>query len=137
MTKRIFRSILAVSLAVLLASLVLIVGVLHGYFQDRVADELESLAEYIAHGVEETGADYLSEDLPNSYRVTWVDTDGTVLFDNQEDPARMENHGQREEIREGADMLGWTLEELMEKTILAMRSCEAQVNEEMKAYEQG
>ena len=41
MTKRIFRSILAVSLAVLLASLVLIVGVLHGYFQDRVADELE------------------------------------------------------------------------------------------------
>lgn len=38
-------------------------------------------------------------------------------------------------IREGADMLGWTLEELMEKTILAMRSCEAQVNEEMKAYE--
>ena len=100
MTKRIFRSILAVSLAVLLASLVLIVGVLHGYFQDRVADELESLAEYIAHGVEETGADYLSEDLPGSYRVTWVDADGAVLFDNREDPAKMENHAQREEIRE-------------------------------------
>ena len=31
----------------------------------------------------------------------------------------------RDVIREGADMLGWTLEELMEKTILAMRSCEA------------
>ena len=43
----------------------------------------------------------------------------------------------RDVIREGADMLGWTLEELMEKTILAMRSCEAQVNEEMKAYDQG
>ena len=55
MTKRIFRSILGVSLAVLLASLVLIVGVLHGYFQDRVSGELESLAEYIAHGVEENG----------------------------------------------------------------------------------
>ena len=41
----------------------------------------------------------------------------------------------RDVIREGADMLGWTMEELMEKTILAMRSCEAQVNEEMKAYE--
>ena len=36
MTKRIFRSIMAVSLSVLLASLVLIVGVLYGYFQDRV-----------------------------------------------------------------------------------------------------
>ena len=64
MTKRIFRSILGVSLAVLLASLVLIVGVLHGYFQDRVSGELESLAEYIAHGVEENGTDYLTEDLP-------------------------------------------------------------------------
>ena len=41
----------------------------------------------------------------------------------------------RDVIREGADRLGWTLEELMEKTILAMSSCEAQVNEEMKAYE--
>ena len=48
MTKRIFRSILGVSLAVLLASLVLIVGVLHGYFQDRVSGELESLAEYLS-----------------------------------------------------------------------------------------
>ena len=71
MTKRIFRSILGVSLAVLLASLVLIVGVLHGYFQDRVSGELESLAEYIAHGVEENGTDYLTEDLPGSYRITW------------------------------------------------------------------
>ncbi len=37
----------------------------------------------------------------------------------------------RDVIRDGAEMLGWTLEELMEKTILAMRSCEAGVNEEM------
>ena len=100
MTKRIFRSILGVSLVVLLASLVLIVGVLHGYFQDRVAHELENLTEYIAHGVEETGADYLTEDLPDSYRVTWVDQDGTVLFDSQEDPDELENHADREEIRE-------------------------------------
>ncbi len=33
----------------------------------------------------------------------------------------------REVIQKGADMLGWPLEELMEKTILAMRSCEAEV----------
>jgi hypothetical protein len=35
-------------------------------------------------------------------------------------------------IKEGAERLGWTLEELMEKTILAMRSCEASVNAEME-----
>ena len=33
----------------------------------------------------------------------------------------------RDVIREGADRLGWTLDELMEKTILAMRSCEESV----------
>ena len=35
-------------------------------------------------------------------------------------------------IRQGAERLGWTIEELMEKTILAMRSCEETVNEEWK-----
>lgn len=41
----------------------------------------------------------------------------------------------RDVIRQGADMLGWPLEELMEKTILAMRSCEERINEEMREIE--
>ena len=39
----------------------------------------------------------------------------------------------REVIKQGADMLGWTLDEVLDKTILAMRSCEASVNEELAA----
>ena len=38
----------------------------------------------------------------------------------------------RDTIKEGAELLGWTLDELMEKTILAMRSCEEAVNQEME-----
>ena len=38
----------------------------------------------------------------------------------------------RDTIKQGAERLGWTLDELMEKTILAMRSCEAAVNAEME-----
>ena len=38
----------------------------------------------------------------------------------------------RDVIRQGAERLGWTLDELMEKTILAMRSCEESVNQEME-----
>jgi predicted hydrolase (HD superfamily) len=37
----------------------------------------------------------------------------------------------RDIIQTGADMLGWSLDELLEKTILAMRSCEKSVQEEM------
>ena len=89
MTKRIFRSILAVSLAVLLASSLLIVGVLHGYFQDSVLADLTIRTAYIAHGIENEGIVYLEEDLPGGCRITLVDTDGTVLYDNREDPAQM------------------------------------------------
>ncbi len=41
----------------------------------------------------------------------------------------------RDVIRAGAERLGWELDQLFEKTILAMRSCEEKVNEEMKQYE--
>lgn len=41
----------------------------------------------------------------------------------------------RDVIKEGAERLGWTLEELMEQTILAMRSCEQQIADAMKEYE--
>ena len=37
----------------------------------------------------------------------------------------------RDVIKQGAEMLGWTLDEVLDKTILAMRSCEASVNEEL------
>lgn len=41
----------------------------------------------------------------------------------------------RDVIKEGAERLDWTLEELMEQTILAMRSCEQQIADAMKEYE--
>lgn len=42
----------------------------------------------------------------------------------------------RDVIKEGAERLGWSLDEVMEKTILAMRSCEAAVNAEMATLEE-
>ena len=38
----------------------------------------------------------------------------------------------RDVINTGAEMLGWNLDELLEKTILAMRSCEESINREME-----
>ena len=102
MTKRIFRSILTVSLAALLACLVLIVGVLHAYFEDRVELELQHQTAYIAQGVKNEGLDYFTGLISDS-RITWVDSDGTVLYDNREDAAAMENHADRQEIREALE----------------------------------
>ncbi len=105
MKKQIFHAILTVALSVLLASLVLIVGVLHGYFQDRVLEELAQSTAYIARGIENEGMAYLESSGFRGSRITWVDRDGTVLYDNREDPAAMEEHADREEIRE-AMLLG-------------------------------
>lgn len=40
----------------------------------------------------------------------------------------------RDVIKQGADMLGWELDRLLEETILAMRSCEVYVNDQMETY---
>ena len=100
MKRQIFRAILTVALAVLLSGVALIMGVLCGYFQDRMTAELAKSTAYIAHGLETQGRAYLTGGLPGDSRVTWVAADGTVLFDSQEDPAGMENHAGREEIRD-------------------------------------
>lgn len=100
MKRQIFRAILTVALAVLLSGVALIMGVLCGYFQDRMTAELAKSTAYIAHGLETQGRAYLAGGLPGDSRVTWVAADGTVLFDSREDPAGMENHAGREEIRD-------------------------------------
>lgn len=41
----------------------------------------------------------------------------------------------RDIIKQGAEMLGWDMDRLLSQTILAMRSCEEQINEEMKQFE--
>ena len=102
MTKRIFRSILIVSLTVLLASLALTVGVLHGYFESRVEEELASRTSYIAHGVETQGLAYFDGLTPDC-RITWVAADGVVLYDSREDAATLGNHADREEIRQALE----------------------------------
>ena len=100
MTSKILKSILSVAVAVLLATLLVITGVLYQYFggiqQSQLKDEL-SLA---VNAVEQLGEDYL-EALPSDRcRLTWVASDGTVLFDTRADAASMENHADREEIKE-------------------------------------
>ena len=98
MTKRIFRSILLVAGAVLLASIVLIMGVLYGYFGGVQERQMEDELTLAVAGVETDGADYLKAVDTDRFRLTWVAADGTVLCDTQADAAGLENHAGRTEI---------------------------------------
>ena len=99
MAKKIFRSAMAVGLLALLLSAALFLGMLYQHFTDRFTQELESETWLVARGVESMGLDYL-DGLRTDNRITWVSPDGTVLYDNEADAASMENHADREEIRE-------------------------------------
>ena len=99
MTKKIFRTILAVGIVIMLLSTVLFCTVLLRHYTTRVFDELEMEAVLAARGVELEGESYLA-DLHPENRITWVDVDGTVLYDSQADPGAMANHLEREEIQE-------------------------------------
>ena len=100
MTSKIFKSILTVAIAVLLASLVIIMGALYPYFGGVQESQLRDELSLAAEATEQLGESYLSNVDSNRYRLTWVSGDGTVIFDSHADVASMENHANREEIKE-------------------------------------
>ena len=124
MTKKIFYSILSVAAAVLLACVVVIMGSLYSYFEDVRADGLRAELEFAAAGVERNGISYL-ENLeqigPNPCRLTWIDGDGTVLYDTVAGTENKENHGERTEVKSALETgEGWSTrysDTLLEKTM--------------------
>lgn len=103
MTKKIFRSILFASLAVLLISLTVAVGCLYYYFVNVREELLQTELNLAAKAVEDVGIGYLDDLDTDGLRFTLVDRGGTVLADTDADPMTMESHGNREEILEALE----------------------------------
>ncbi len=104
MKKRIYRNMcLVVLLAVVLATAVT-TFVYYENLKGRIGRELTSEARYLETGLALSGEDYLEELAgkireTDKNRVTLIDRDGTVLYDNYAEPETMENHGNRQEVR--------------------------------------
>ena len=100
MTSKIFRSTVFVAVVVLLCSLGIVIGVLYNHFTGVQVQQLKDELSLAVTGTEQYGNAFLENVEADRFRVTWIDTDGTVLFDTQVDQTTMENHADREEIRE-------------------------------------
>ena len=100
MTSKIFRSTVFVAVVVLLCSLGIVMGVLYNHFTGVQVEQLKDELSLAVTGTEQYGNAFLENVEADRFRVTWIDTDGTVLFDTQVDQNTMENHADREEIRE-------------------------------------
>ncbi len=108
MIKKIFRSALMIAAAVLLSSLAIILGCLYDYFGTVQASQLKDELRLAAYAVEESGQTYLERLTARDcrytwtpeYRLTWIGSDGSVLFDTDESAENISNHGDRMEVRE-------------------------------------
>lgn len=103
MTKRIFRSVCIVAVVVLFASLALVMGVLYDYFSGSQENQLKTQTDLAAQGIEHEGSAYFNGLDSEELRITWIDKDGKVLFDNKTDASSMENHLEREEVRQAVE----------------------------------
>ena len=100
MTKRIFKSVFLVALAIFLATVVMVMSVQYGYFSDAQHRKIKSQTVLAADGVNKGGVDYLKKLGNVDCRVTLISPDGKVLFDTQKDAAGMENHLNRTEVKQ-------------------------------------
>ena len=121
MTKKIFKSIMFVCALVLAVGLAAVMGILYSNFDGQMRKELSKEAAYLAYGVEQQGVDYLKNIKDKSARITYIDQDGTVLFDNEADISEMKNHSDRTEFQKaekyGAGESSRYSDTLSEKTI--------------------
>ena len=99
MTKRIFRSICAVAVTVLLAAMGLVMGILYRQMTLTQREQLRVETALAAHAVTNEGIRYFDKlDDTMDCRITLIAADGTVLYDNRSDRVTMENHLARQEV---------------------------------------
>ena len=103
MTSKIFRSTVLVAVIVLLCSLGVVMGVLYNHFTGVQVQQLRNELSLAVTGTEQYGNAFLENVEAERFRVTWIDPNGTVLFDTQVDQTTMENHADREEIRKALE----------------------------------
>jgi len=103
MTSKILKSILSVAITVLLASLLVVTGVLYQYFASIQHAQLKDQLSLAAGATNTLGQEYLDSLATERYRLTWVAEDGTVLYDSHVDASSMGNHADREEILEAIE----------------------------------
>lgn len=100
MTAKIFKSTFLTSVLVLIISLVLTMGILFSFFEGQIKKELQSEADYIEYAVTQHEEGFFKNFSSGEKRITLIRADGTVLEDTSANPAEMDNHADREEVKD-------------------------------------
>lgn len=104
MKKKIFASMCFVVLVSVLITSVLTVFVIFEDTRKTMKAQTVSESEYIATAMESLGQEYLEKlNKSATSRITLIQADGTVAFDNRADASEMENHSDRPEVKEALE----------------------------------
>ena len=102
MSKRIFLNMFIISSVVIALTTILTVVIVYKSFSNQNIAALKGELTATSSGVELNGVAFLKS-LSGKHRITLVDSSGKVLFDNRNDINSLENHNDREEIREARE----------------------------------
>ena len=121
MTKKILAGVIGVSLIIMLVCVGLVMGIMYDYMGEKIDEQMASEAILAEEAWLTGGEDFLEsmEDRPDiKSRITLIDAEGKVLYDSMADQTVMENHMEREEVKEAlsegvgkASRISYTLEE--------------------------
>ncbi|MDD4377451.1 MAG: ATP-binding protein [Eubacteriales bacterium] len=99
MKNRIFKGIFYVAILVWISCLVLILGALYSQYSGQYQIELKNEAHLVAQGINTSGdAFFKNLEVQDNHRITWIDDDGTVIYDSRVEAKKLENHGDRKEV---------------------------------------
>lgn len=99
LSKQIFTSILKISGLVLLACLVLGGGIFYYGYNRRIQQELYKQALYLSYTINGKKPGEIQKLPEKKDRVTLLDRNGRVLYDNQVDPSQLKSHYDRLEFQ--------------------------------------
>lgn len=105
MKKKINTRLVGIAIMAVVATVISITIVYYGFFERQIRSDLEISAKLLkdTHYFESVNVDTDTIDLStdmDELRVTWIGSDGTVLYDNDASPEELSNHANRPEIQE-------------------------------------
>lgn len=103
MTKKILAGVIGVSLVIMLVCVGLVMGIMYDYMGEKIDEQMASEAILAEEAWLTGGEAFLDrmEDRPDiKSRITLIDSQGKVLYDSVADQSSMENHMEREEVKE-------------------------------------
>lgn len=101
MVKKIFKNTFLTSLVAVLLSVCLILFIFYEHYESQMMKNIKEEANLLANGLKHASEEYFKDFTPSDgIRITWVNRDGSVLYDSEADIEKLENHRERDEIKE-------------------------------------